>query len=112
MRQSPLRARRTSKLNHMTVSSLDGLERAQHVEHAISLEAALAAEIGRALTEDAFDPPGLPDQLGVAREEHRRTPPPGRARHARSRLRTPLVARDGRLDALARRYEVRLEPAV
>ena len=33
-------------------SPSDALERAQHVEHAVALEAALAAEVGRALAED------------------------------------------------------------
>ena len=58
------------------------LEGAQHVEHAVPLEAAFAAEIGRALAQDAFDAPRLADQLGVARQEHRRGAADMRRRHA------------------------------
>src|SRR6185295_14873598 len=51
---------------------LDLLERPQYVEHAVTLEALLAVQVGRALAQDLLDAARLPDQLRVAGHEHGR----------------------------------------
>src|SRR4051812_20269232 len=91
-RQSPLRARRTSRLKIIALSS-DALERAEHVEHAVSLERLLTTEVGRALGHDRLDATWLADQLRIARHQHRRRATDVRRRHAGAIEVAPGVAR-------------------
>src|SRR5436305_5380599 len=93
-------------------SFLDGLKRAQHVEHAMPLEAALAAEIGGALAEEALEPERLADQLGIAGHQHRRGAADVRRGHAGAVEVAPFAPRQGRTDTLAGRDEVRLHASV
>src|SRR5262245_2108036 len=82
---------------------LDRLKRPQHVEHAVALEAALAAEVRGTAAQDLFDAARLPDQLGVARHQHRCRTAHVRSGHAGPGLLAPLVrAGLGSPDALAR----------
>src|SRR5690349_11391031 len=51
------------------VRALDGLDRAHHIDHAVSLEVALAAERDGAVEEDFLDLLGLLDELAADRQE-------------------------------------------
>src|SRR5262249_7545216 len=96
----------------ITSSSLDGLQGAEHVEHAGALEVAFAAEIGGARAQDALDPGRIADEfLGTGHEQGRRTADV-RSGHARSVEALGGGVRRQRDDLLAGSDEIRLEAAV
>src|SRR5262245_60175370 len=112
MRQSPLFARRTSRLKIIGFPSSRSLEGAQHIQHAVALKTPFASEIRCRFAEDALDAARLPDQLRVPAHEHRCCATHVRRSHARAVELAPLTIQQARLNALAWRYQVGLHPSI
>src|SRR5688572_8753627 len=94
------------------VEPLHRLERAQNVDHAVALEVALAAEVGRGTAENFLDTSWIAEELPVPREQEGDGTADVRCCHAGAILGLRRIARNRSEDLLPGCDEIRLATAV